>query len=334
MPIITSSNYQATGIFKNGHLNTIFPTLFRRIKEVHYKRERVELPDGDFIDLDWSRQSNRQLVLVLHGLEGSSDSVYIRGMIRAFNRAGWDGVAMNFRSCSGDPNRKLKSYNMGASDDLKLIINHLKESTTYKKLVLIGSSLGGNVILKYLGEEGENAPNFIDRAITFSVPCDIPSTNEQLKKWYNQIYLKRFLKTLNDKFQEKLTQFPNQIQFSGRRFRTFQDFDDNYTAPVHGYKNADEYWHRCSSKHFVSNIRVPTLLINALDDSFLGADSYIYELAEKHPFFYLETPKHGGHVGFVDKNEEGLYWSEKRALSFVEEEVICTIAKNSEVAKP
>jgi len=322
MPIVSPSTYEATGIFKNGHVNTIFPTLFRKIKDLTYNRERVELPDGDFIDLDWSKVGSEQFVLVLHGLEGSSDSVYIKGMIQAFNRAGWDGVAMNFRGCSGEPNRKLKSYNMGASDDLKLIVKHLQQLNRYKKLVLVGSSLGGNVVLKYLGEEGENTPAFVNRAIVFSVPCDIPSTNVQLKKWYNQVYLKRFLGTLNEKLQIKLEQFPNQIQFQNRKLKTFQEFDDTYTSPVHGYKNADDYWNRCSSKHFLANIQRPTLLVNALYDSFLGEGSYPYEVAKDHPFLYLETPKHGGHVGFVKRNEEGMYWSEERALKFAVKEIV------------
>ncbi|MEL6942772.1 MAG: alpha/beta fold hydrolase, partial [Bacteroidota bacterium] len=226
MPIISSSSYRASGLFKFGHCNTIFPTLFRRVDDLNYVRERVELPDGDFIDLDWSKVGSKQLVLVLHGLEGSSDGIYIKGMIRAFNRAGWDGVAMNFRGCSGEMNRKLKSYNMGASDDLRNIITHLLATNSYQKLVLIGSSLGGNVILKYLGEEGKEVPSLINRAIAFSVPCDIPSTNVELKKWSNQIYLKRFLGTLNEKLQTKAKAFPNQMQFSGKKLKTFQDFED------------------------------------------------------------------------------------------------------------
>lgn len=322
MPIISPSSYNPTGIFKGKHVNTIFPTLFRRVKDITYDRKRVELDDGDFIDLDWSQVGSDQLVLVLHGLEGNSDSVYIRGMIRAFNRSGWDGVAMNFRGCSGEPNRKLKSYNMGESGDLKLIINHLQELNHYKKLVLIGSSLGGNVILKYLGEEGEKTPSFVNRAITFSVPCDIPSTNVEMKKWYNQIYLKRFLSTLNEKLEIKSAQFPNQLQFSGKKLKTFHDFDNVYTAPAHGYRNAEDYWNSCSSKHFLANIQRPTLLVNALNDSFLGEHSYPYDIAKNHPFLYLETPPHGGHVGFVSKNKEGLYWSEKRALDFLKEELV------------
>ncbi|MEM6700521.1 MAG: alpha/beta fold hydrolase, partial [Bacteroidota bacterium] len=149
----------------------------------------------------------------------------------------------------------------------------------------------------------------------------IPSTNIQMKKWYNQIYLKRFLNTLNEKLEIKSNQFPNQLQFSGKKLKTFYDFDNIYTAPVHGYKDAEDYWNTCSSKHFLVNIQRPTLLVNALNDSFLADNSYPYEIAKNHPFLYLETPPHGGHVGFVSKNKEGLYWSEQRALSFTREKL-------------
>lgn len=317
--MILSAQYNAPFLLKNGHFNTIFPTLFRPVPSLSYVRERVELPDGDFMDLDWSKVGSKKAILVLHGLEGSSDSTYIKGMIRAFNQANWDGVGMNFKGCSGEINRQLTSYHMGASEDLRMVVAHLIERHEYEELVIIGFSLGGNVVLKYMGEEGKNAPQAIRCAVAFSVPCDIPSTNVELAKWQNGIYLRRFMKSLNGKLEGKLTEYADQINLPDNRLpRTFQEYDDCYTGPIHGFKNAKHYWETCSSKHFVADIRVPTLLVNALDDSFLGEGCYPYQIAEDHPYFHFETPKNGGHVGFVAFNKERKYWSEKRALAFVE----------------
>lgn len=317
--MIKKATYKAPLLLRNGHLNTIFPTLFRRLPPLHYVRERLELPDDDFIDLDWSKVGSRKTVLVLHGLEGSSDSLYIKGMIRAFNQANWDGVGMNFRGCSGEINRQLTSYHMGATADLKAIVTHLIEQHRYEELVIIGFSLGGNVVLKYMGEEGRNAPKAVRCAIAFSVPCDIPSTNVELAKWQNGIYLRRFMKSLNGKLEGKLEAYADQIVLPEDRLpRTFREYDDCYTGPIHGFKNAQHYWESCSSKNFVADIRVPTLLVNALDDSFLGEGCYPYHIAKNHSYFHLETPKDGGHVGFVAFNAQKRYWSEERALAFME----------------
>ncbi|MEM9887446.1 MAG: alpha/beta fold hydrolase [Bacteroidota bacterium] len=317
--MIVKSSYKAPFPFTYGHINTVFPALFRRIKTFSYVRKRMELEDGDFMDLDWSKVGSDRLVLLLHGLEGSSDSNYIKGMIKAFNRHAWDGVALNFRGCSGEPNRLHTGYHMGASADLKAVVNYIHSFNQYKELVLVGFSLGGNVLLKYLGEEQEHLPAFLKKAVAFSVPCDIPSANVEIDKWHNRLYLARFLRSLNEKLKIKSRLFPDRVQLpKGRLPRNFQEFDDYYTGPVHGFKDAQDYWMSCSSKRFVSGIKIPSLLVNAKDDSFLSEACYPYEIAQNHPFFHLETPQNGGHVGFVDFEDYRQYWSELRALDFVQ----------------
>lgn len=317
MPIIENSTYKAPFLFRNAHLNTIFPTLFRQIKDFQYTRERIFTPDDDFMDLDWSKVGSKKLLLAVHGLEGSSESTYIKGVLKAFNQYGWDGVAMNFRGCSGEINRQLVGYNMGSSDELELVIQHLQSLNQYDEIVLIGFSLGGNVILKYLGERGEAVPQIISKAIAFSVPCHIPTANVEIAHWRNRIYLMRFLRSLNAKFKIKHKQFPDQVQLPERMPRSFMEFDGQFTAPIHGYKSAQDYWVRCSSKQFMPNIKRPTLLVNAKDDTFLSKECYPYELAKNHSFFNLEVPDHGGHVGFMSFEQKGLIWSEIRALQFI-----------------
>lgn len=316
MPIINNSTYQAPFLFRHYHLNTIFPALLRWVNEVKYQRETIDTPDDDFIDLDWSKVGNgKQVVIVLHGLEGMAERPYIKGMIRKFNQEGWDGVGMNFRSCSGRPNRQKRSYHMGASDDLETCINHLI-SMHYEEIVIIGFSLGGNVTLKYLGEQGATIPNAVKKGIAFSVPLHIVSANKEINHPRNRIYLNRFLDALNEKVRIKSERYPELAQqIPATLPRDFVEFDDIFTGPIHGFKDAHDYWTKTSSKQFLPSIKVPTLIVNALDDSFLSEECYPYQEAEENNYLYLETPKHGGHVGFTGWGKT--YWSENRAWEFV-----------------
>lgn len=318
MPLIENSTYKPPRIFRNAHLNTIYPALFRKVEGVDYERERLATPDGDFIDLDWSRAGCDKVLIALHGLEGGATRPYIRGIIRRFNRAGWDGVGMNFRSCSGEPNRKPYSYHMGATSDLEWVVRHVLASGGYRAVALAGFSLGGNVVLRYLGERPDETPDEIKAAVAFSVPCHISSANQEIEKWFNYPYLNRFMKSLNQKMEIKARQFPEVVRAEGKKPSDFQSFDNRYTAPLHGFKNAEDYWARCSSLPILPAIRIPTLLVNAMDDTFLSAKCYPYALAEKQPNLYLETPQWGGHTGFVSNMPDGVYWSEERALQFVE----------------
>lgn len=330
MPLIEPSSYIAPVLFRQAHFNTIYAALFRKIAPPDYQRETLETPDGDFLDLDWRRQPGAdRLLIALHGLEGSADRPYIRGILQEFFQHGWEGLGVNFRGCSGRPNRQPRSYHMGATDDLDLVLRHIHAHGRYRTVVLVGFSLGGNVLLKYIGERGDKAVGVVDAAVAFSVPCHIPSANIEIDKWYNYLYLQRFLRSLHEKIQEKARRFPGLIDLSGPAPRSFREFDDRYTAPLHGFRDATDYWESCSSLRFLPEIRLPVLLVNALDDTFLSKACYPVDLARDSPYLFLEMPKWGGHVGFATYNGQGAYWSEQRARAFVEARVAGLTAEHS-----
>lgn len=319
MPIIHHSSYCPPLFLRNGHLQTIYPNFFRHVDGVTYGHERLETPDGDFLDLDRSAVGANRAALLAHGLEGNSTRTYMLGMVRALNRRGWDAVAWNFRGCSGEPNRKLRFYHSGDTPDLHTVVSHVLRDAHYEHIALIGFSLGGNVILKYLGEKGRDLSPRIAAAITFSVPCDLAGSSRQMARFENRIYMKRFMKLLHEKIRAKMEAFPGAIDDQGyRQISTFQEFDDRYTAPLHGFRSAQDYWTLASSKPVLPRIAVPTLLVNALDDPFLSPSCYPREEADRNPHFFLETPATGGHVGFVSINRKDEYWSETRAVEFLE----------------
>jgi len=321
MPLVSRSTYKAPPLFQSADLQTIFPSLFRRVKGVRYRRERIDTPDGDFLDLDWSETGARRLVIISHGLEGNSGRSYVLGMARAFNRRGWDALAWNMRGCSGEPNRLLRSYHSGATEDLEAVIAHVQKNLPrYRVLALIGFSLGGNVTLKYLGERSEAVSPLIVGAVAFSVPCDLASGAREMAKGRNRIYMSRFIRLLHEKIRAKMALMPGRINDDGYdQVKTFFDFDDRYTAPLHGFKDAEDYWRRSSSKQFLPAVKVPTLMVSAKNDPFLGPECYPVSEASDHPMVHLEIPSWGGHVGFVSFNEEGEYWSEARAASFLDD---------------
>ncbi|WPJ97658.1 alpha/beta fold hydrolase [Coraliomargarita algicola] len=316
---VNVSDYVPPFGFRNAHLQTVYPTLFRRVPVVTVQRERIATPDGDFIDIDWSaRQSNKRLVVITHGLEGHSRSHYCQGMAAACQQAGWDVLAWNFRGCSGEPNHQLQSYHSGATGELQIVLEHIFANTAYEQLALIGFSLGGNLTLKYIGEHGTSIDPRISGAVTFSVPCDLASSAQRLEHWQNRIYMARFMRTLRQKVREKAQRFPDQLCLDGlATMRTFAEFDDKYTAPIHGFTDANDYWTQCSCRHLLDKIALPTLLVNALDDPFLTPACYPHQAAAINPKFTLETPPHGGHIGFVTFADRGRYWSEKRAVAFL-----------------
>jgi predicted alpha/beta-fold hydrolase len=242
-------------------------------------------------------------------------------MVRAFNRRGWDALAWNMRGCSGEPNKRRRFYHSGATEDLEAVVAHVRQSSPgYRGLGLIGFSLGGNLTLKYLGERGRALDPAIAGAVTFSVPCDLASGAREMAKSRNRIYLRRFLRLLRGKLRAKMTVMPGRITDHGyHRIRTFKDFDDRYTAPLHGFESAEDYWRQASSRQFIPAISVPALLVNARNDPFLGKECYPIAEVAHHPTVYLEIPASGGHVGFVSFTKGGEYWSETRAGEFLAE---------------
>jgi len=310
------SEYKAPLLFRSGHVQTIYPTLFRKVDGVAYERERIDTPDGDFLDLDWARTGSDTVAVISHGLEGHSQRAYVKGMVRAVNQAGIDALAWNFRGCSGEPNRKLRFYHNGAIDDLHSVVAHA--APAYEHLFLIGFSMGGNMGLLYLGKQAREVPESVRGSVQISVPCDLTDASVALEKKENSLYMKRFLKLLHEKIKLKQAQFPRDIDDRDyHRIRTFRDFDDRYTAPIHGFASAEDYWTRCSSRPWLHRISIPTLIVNSLDDPFLAGGCYPVEECAGNPNTKLEITRHGGHVGFVAQNLGGRYWSEERAVQFI-----------------
>jgi len=314
--------YRPPRWLRSGHLQTVLPSLFRTVGGVAYRRERIDTPDGDFLDLDWSEASGggaSRLVVVSHGLEGSSDRAYVRGMARAFNRIGWDALAWNLRGCSGEPNRLLRSYHSGATEDLDAVVRHAL-SRGYAAVGLVGFSLGGNLTLKYLGERGDAADARVVGGVAFSVPCDLAASAARLARPENLAYMRRFMLSLLPKLEAKRARFPGRLpDVDVSKIRTFAEFDGAYTAPAHGFASAEDYWRRASSRSFLPGIRRPTLLVNALDDPFLAPACFPEAEARANPHFHLLTPRWGGHVGFMHDRLDGTYWSEQVATAFLEE---------------
>lgn len=320
MPLIKNSTYKSPVFLNNGHIQSIFPSMFRKIEFNDYKRDRIKTPDNDFLDLDWSKVGSNKLVVISHGLEGSSNRAYVKGMVKAMNNNGLDALAWNFRSCSGESNQTLRFYHNGATDDLDIVIKHAISENVYDEVILIGFSMGANLTLLYLGQQSAKLAKEIKKSVVFSAPCDLTTSSIKLAKFSNKIYMKRFLIMLHKKIIDKKKLFPNQINDDGyEEIKSFKEFDDKYTAPLHGFNNAEDYWNRCSCKPVLKDIKIPTLIVNAANDPFLSKECFPFEEAEKSEYVTLEVPKSGGHVGFVRFNKNDLYWSEERALQFVNE---------------
>ena len=304
-------------LLRNGHLATIWPTLLRRVSGVIYDRERLATPDDDFLDLDWVRTGRARVAVVSHGLEGSTDRAYMRGMVRALSRAGWDVLAWNYRGCSGTLNRRLRTYHSGATDDLDLVVQHAL-GQGYPACALVGFSLGGNLTLKYLGEQSAAVDPRIQAAVVFSVPVDLGAASAVLDGPSAWLYRWRFLRTLRAKAVAKQRQFPDGLaHLDPAAITSLRAFDDAVTAPTHGFADAADYYARASSRPLLPAIRVPTLLVNAADDPFLAPSCFPHEEARASDVLYLEVPEYGGHVGFTAFDSEGLYWSERRAAVFL-----------------
>lgn len=316
MPVI-KSEYTAPFGFGNRHVQTVFPTLFRRVKHIDFTRYRHETTDGDFFDADCAFGNGDRVIILVHGLEGNSRRKYMCGMARAFAKKGFDVVSLNLRGCSGERNRLPRMYHSGDTADLSATISWVKGFSRYKSCHLAGFSLGGNIVLKYMGEAGGGIDPFVKSAVAVSAPCDLRSCSIEMEKPCNAIYMKNFLHTLIQKVREKEKIYPDIISAHGAgRIKTFREFDDRYTSKLHGFVDAEDYWSRASSVGQLVRISAPTLILNAVDDPILGEGCYPYDAAEKNRFLYLETPSNGGHVGFISRGSE-FYWHERRAVEFV-----------------
>ena len=317
MPIIEST-YKPPFYFKNGFISTVYSGLVRRVS-LKQERERITLKDGDFLDLDWSFSESKssKLIILLHGLEGNGQRPYMTGTAKLFNKNGVDAICVNFRGCSGEDNLKYYSYHSGATEDLEAVIEHAISVKKYSEIHLKGISLGANIILKYLGER-DKVPTQVKTAIAVSVPCYLSGSARELHTFKNKLYHDRFLKHLVNRLRTKQQRFPDLLKIEELdAIKTLTSFDNVYTAKAHGFENALDYYLRCSSLQFLPNIKTPTLIINALNDSFLSAECYPVKEAKNNRNLHLEMPNHGGHSGFVGK--KNVYYNERRALEFIKD---------------
>ena len=328
MPLVPSL-YRPPRAFRQPDINTIYAGTLRREVKVAWERERLELSDGDFVDLDWlPRPDSDRLVVLTHGLEGHARRPYMAGMARAYHRAGFAVCAMNFRGCSGEPNRHLRSYHIGETGDLRQTIAHTLARTSARYCVLTGYSLGGNVIVKYLAEDPAAVPRQVLGAAVFSVPLFVDACNAVINTVRNWAYRWSFISHMNRKARHKAAVHDAAGAF--KRARTFTQFDEWYTAPWHGFNSAQDYWRDNSSGRMLHRLEHPVLVVNAADDSFLHESCYPRDLAERLDNFYLEIPEHGGHCGFVARSRSGNYYSDVRAVRWAFKLIADRRAANAE----
>ncbi len=318
----TTPSFRPAWWCANRHLQTICGGV-RPAPRAPLHRSRWELPDGDFLDIDeMTGDTAAPLLIVLHGLESSSNSGNVRGLLNLAHQKHWSGLAINFRSCSGELNRLPRSYHGGDTTDLARVIDQVTARHPARPIVLVGLSLGGNALLKYLGEQGERLPAQILAAVAISTPFDLAASAHTLEHGFNKIYMARMVRSLKRKTRAKLKQFPNLVDRDTLlAVKTMAEFDDLVTAPLHGFANAQAYWTASSSAQFLSRIKRPTLLINAQDDPLLPAEYLPKPEQVNNPFLTMEFPASGGHLGFISGGWpwRPASWAEHRAIEFLNE---------------
>ena len=309
-------HYRAPFWLPGGHLQTIYPALALRKPAVAYRRERWEAQDGDFVDVDFvDGAPGRPCVVLFHGLEGSSDSHYARALMAALAARGWSGAIPHFRGCSGEPNRAPRFYHSGDAGEIDWLVRRLRARVA-GRLYAAGVSLGGNALLRWLGES-QHAAEIVDAACAVSAPLDLAEGGRALARGANRMYTRMFLRTLKPKCLAKLEQFPGLFARDALLAAdNLHAFDNVVTAPLHGYRDADDYWDRASAKHVLGDITVPTLVLNAQNDPFLPGRHLPRQASGQ---VVLEYPLHGGHAGFAAGRPPGsLAWLPGRLLHFLE----------------
>ena len=298
----------------NKHLETIYPALFRTVINRLNTSKRIITSDNDFIDLDLYDIRGNKTVVLSHGLEGNSRKPYMTGMINILLNAGFNCVAWNFRGCSGTSNNYPYSYHSGASQDLDYVVKIAIDKFPASNIFLIGFSLGGNLTLKYLGENTLHPK--ISKAVAISTPLDLYNSVLEISKPSNWIYTKRFLNTLKRKIIKKAKLFPKEINIENiNKISNLLEFDDRYTAPLHGFIDALDYYTQCSSIHFLENIKVSTLIINARNDPFLSKECYPENINPR--YITYDYPLYGGHLGFKMSGYKNKYYHEIKSLEFL-----------------
>ncbi|MEN9448455.1 MAG: hypothetical protein RJA25_1745 [Bacteroidota bacterium] len=311
-PIIKSPKWLYTK-----HLQTIIPNVYRKVEGVTYQRERISTWDEDFLDLDWSCIGSSKLIIISHGFEGSSERVYAKGLTKILNANNFDVCAWNFRGCSGEDNLQLYSYHSGKTDDLDWVVQHILKTKSYNELYMIGISMGGNMTMKYLGEEKWDSAQKIISAVTVSVPIHYETSFKHLIKGWNRVYEYRFTKQVKNKVAQKQHKFPNEMNYKHiLESKNLWEFTERCTVPLHGFKNIEDYNKKVQASTYIKNIQTPTLLINADNDPLLTKECYPIQLAKHSKYFHLEIPIGGGHVGFCEDIKEEHNWLEKRIANY------------------
>lgn len=307
-----SERFEAPWWLPTGHLQTLWPTLARKRPPACFDSERLELPDGDFLDLHWLGPDSQNLAVILHGLAGSSQSTYASGISLALAKSGWRVCVMHFRGCSGEFNRLDRSYHSGDTGDVDFVVRTLNERLNPQRLVTIGYSLGGNMMLKWLGELGESAP--VERAVAVSVPFQLDRAADALNQGFSRLYQWWLIRSLVTSFKKKFAsrELPAQVHADVSSFSSFWWFDDRVTAPLHGFEDVWDYYTKSSSRQYLKDIRVPTILLQAEDDPFLPREG-IPTAVDLNEFVTLNLQPKGGHVGFVYGSSPwtARYWLEE-----------------------
>jgi predicted alpha/beta-fold hydrolase len=318
---VTAQEYRPPWWYRGRHLQTIWGPLVRQFNRPRLRRERRDTPDGDFVDVDWLEPAaaGAPLVLILHGLEGSSRSHYVSGLLREAARLGLRGAVLNFRSCGGEVNRAPRLYHSGETADLGWLVGRLLEQEPALRLALIGISLGGNVTLKWLGELGEAAPAQVKAAVAISTPFDLEACARALDVGFCRVvYTGSFLRSMKAKIRAKLHVYDGQLDLAAvLKARTFAEYDRYFTAPLNGFADERDYWARSSSGPYLEKIRRPALLINALNDPFMPASALPAAALAGSPWLEAAFLPEGGHVGFLEGPLGLRSWAERRALAFL-----------------
>jgi len=317
MPLI-NTRYTAKGVFKNGHINTIYSGYFRKTLEPNFIREKIETNDNDFFHIDWIENKSNHCVILLHGLMGSTNSRYMRGMSNYLNKKGLNVCAVNNRNCSGVPNRNVKTFHAGFTDDLEQLLIHLEKTDTFKSVSIVSFSMGGSILLNYLTKC--KTSKLIKGAVCISSPLVLDEGASLLAKPSNKIYMNYFKNKIKNATLTKKQQLKNEgVDIDAvLKCDNFFDIDSMYTAKVFGFKDVMDYYNSASTAHLLAKLNIPTLILNAADDMMLGPSSYPISLAEKHNKLFFEMSITGGHLGY--KQKSGVYF-DKRSFDFLNEKV-------------
>ena len=316
MPVIQSV-FKPAWWLRGAHAQTIWSSFFRLKPRLNIEWQRVELPDGDFIDLAWSGPKDGRTVLLLHGLEGNINSSYAIGLMYALKQRGYRACLMHFRGCSSEPNRLSQWYHGAQSEDPQCILEYLRDQMGVEVYAAVGFSLGGNVLLKWLGEQGTAMP--LQRAAVMSVPFRLGHAAQRMNAGFSRLYQHYLVGSMQRKYRKKFARSPSPLDVDIDTLDTFWQFDDKVTAPLHGFDSVDDYYARASSRQFIPKIRVPTLILHARDDPFMY--SHTPPMPDELPEnVWLELTAHGGHVGFISGVIPGLahYWGERRLLDWID----------------